>query len=80
MVLQQQQVVVRRWDPAEEGFAALADEDEVCNFHLPLTVFVMLFVFIVGSCVKAAGGGAVVCRVIVGVSCNGSCVKSSSVR
>jgi hypothetical protein len=29
MVLQQQQVVARQWDPAEEGFAALADEDEV---------------------------------------------------
>jgi hypothetical protein len=29
MMLQQQQVVVRRWDAAAEGFAALADADEV---------------------------------------------------
>jgi hypothetical protein len=29
MLLQQQQVLVRRWDPAAEGFAALTDEDEV---------------------------------------------------
>lgn len=29
LALQQQQVLVRRWDPATEGFAALPDEDEV---------------------------------------------------